>query len=245
MGNWACYNTSVTIVTLGYAVIGGLVPSLIWLYFLLKEDSRCPEPRRLIALAFIAGMLAVPLALPLEEWAKASLVGMSPAVILAWAGIEECLKYAMAAAFILWRAQVDEPADYVIYLITVALGFAAAENVLFLVTPLSGGHIAAGFATGDLRFLGSTLLHVVASSAVGFALAFASLHRPFHRIMAATLGLILATALHALFNALIIRQGDGAALTAFFLVWSLAVVFFATLEILKYFEYRTLPPNTC
>ena len=233
-----------TITTLGYAFLGGLLPSLIWLYFLLKEDARCPEPRTLIALAFVAGMVAVPLALPLEQAARAQFSGNFP-ILLAWGAIEEVLKYAVAAAFILWRRALDEPSDYIIYMLTVALGFAAAENMLFLFTPIASGHFAIGLVTGDLRFLGSTLLHVVASSAVGFALAMAAMHRPSHRVLAVTLGLILAIALHTLFNMLIITQGDSTTLTAFFLVWSLAVVFFAALEVLKYFEYRALPTNTC
>ena len=62
-------------ITLGYAFIGGLLPPLIWLYFLLKEDASHPEPRVLIALTFIGGMAAVPLALPLEQYAKAHLLG--------------------------------------------------------------------------------------------------------------------------------------------------------------------------
>ena len=76
-----------TVTTLGYAFLGGLLPSLIWLYFLLKEDARCPEPRRLIALAFVAGMAAVPLALPLEQAAKSVLATM-PSILLVWATIE-------------------------------------------------------------------------------------------------------------------------------------------------------------
>jgi len=223
--------------TIIYAFLGGLLPSFVWLYFLLKEDARHPEPRTLIALTFVAGMVAVPLALPLEQYAKANLVG-DFSVFAAWALIEEMLKYAMVAALILWRSAVDEAPDYVIYMITVALGFAAAENILFLIAPLMGGNIASSLFTGDVRFLGSSLLHVVASAAIGFSLAFSVKSRSFVRIGAAGLGLILAVALHTAFNALIINQGTSTTLAAFFFVWMVAVVFFAAFEVLKYFQYR-------
>lgn len=228
-----------TATTLGYAFLGGLLPSLIWLYFLLKEDASHPEPKALIALTFVAGMLAVPLALPLEHYAKEHLDG-SLSVITSWALIEELLKYAMAAALILWRRAVDEAPDYVIYMITVALGFASAENMLFLITPLSDGNFATGLFTGNVRFLGSTLLHVIASAAIGFALAFSTKYGPRGRVGAAALGLILAIALHTAFNMLIINQGASTALAAFFLVWVVAVIFFAAFEVLKYFQYRNL-----
>lgn len=233
-----------TATTLGYAFLGGLLPSFIWLYFLLKEDARCPEPRTLIALSFVAGMAAVPLALPLEQYAKAHLLDGVP-LFTAWALIEEVLKYAMAAAFILWRHAVDEAPDYVIYMVTVALGFASAENMLFLLAPFSNGSFVTGLFTGDVRFLGSTLLHVVASAAIGFALAFSAASRPLQRVTAAALGLILAIALHTAFNMIIINQGASIAPAAFFLVWMVVVVFFAAFEVLKYFRYRNLPKKTC
>jgi RsiW-degrading membrane proteinase PrsW (M82 family) len=232
----------VTLTILGFAIVGGLLPSFIWLYFLLKEDARHPEPRTLIALTFIAGMLAVPLALPLEQYAKIHLPG-NFSVFIAWALIEEVLKYAMAALFILWRPAIDEAPDYVIYMITVALGFAAAENMLFLITPLMGGNIANSIFAGDVRFLGSSLLHVIASAAIGFSLAFSVKSKPFIRTIAGGLGLILAIALHTAFNTLIINQGTSTTLDAFFLVWVVAVILFATFEILKYSQYRN-PLNT-
>ncbi|MDO8408168.1 MAG: PrsW family glutamic-type intramembrane protease [bacterium] len=233
-----------TFTTLGYAFLGGLLPSFIWLYFLLKEDSRCPEPRRLIALAFIAGMAAVLPALLLEQVAQKELSGALP-ILGTWSVIEEVLKYGAAAALILWRKAVNEPSDYIIYMLTVALGFAAVENMLFLFAPLSDGNFASGLQTGDLRFLGSTLLHIIASSVVGFALALSVNRSWVRRVGMAVLGLILAVSLHTAFNVLIIQSGDSATLMAFFLVWSLAVVFFAAFEVLKYFEYRALPPNSC
>lgn len=227
-----------TATTLGYAFLGGLLPSFIWLYFLLKEDAKHPEPKTLIAFTFVAGMMAVPLALPLEYYAKVHL-GDNMSVIVAWTLIEEILKYLMAAALILWRNAVDEEPDYVIYMITVALGFASMENMLFLITPISEGNLTTGFFTGNIRFLGSTLLHVVASSAIGFALAFSAKSRPPARMIAAAVGLILAVVLHTAFNALIINSGASASLAAFFMVWVIAVAFFAAFEVLKYFKYRS------
>ena len=232
-----------TFSTLGYAFLGGLLPSLIWLYFLLKEDAQHPEPRMLIVLTFVAGMAAVPLALPLEQFAKSHLTG-DFSIFAAWALVEELLKYAMVAALIFWRNAVDEAPDYIIYMITVALGFAAAENMLFLIAPLMDGSIASSIFTGNVRFLGSSLLHVIASAAIGFSLAFSLGSRPFTRMLAAWTGLILAVALHTAFNTLIISQGTSATLIAFSLVWVVAVVFFAAFEVLKYFQYRAIPNTT-
>ncbi|MBU6214772.1 PrsW family intramembrane metalloprotease [Patescibacteria group bacterium] len=239
--------------TLGYAFLGGLLPSFIWLYFLLKEDAAHPEPKKIILFAFVAGMAAVPLALPAEQWSCTHLpletLLKCPSrpgfhIILSWALIEEVLKYVMAAAFILWRGAVDEAPDYVVYMLTVALGFAAAENMLFLGSPLFSGQFIDGIFTDNVRFLGSTLLHAVASASIGFALAFSSRSGPLVRSGAAALGLILAVALHTAFNELIINQGASTTLTAFFLVWTVTVIFFAAFEVLKYFQYRRLPNSS-
>jgi RsiW-degrading membrane proteinase PrsW (M82 family) len=229
-----------TLTTIGYAFLGGLLPALIWLYFLLQEDAKHPEPKKMIALAFVAGMAAVPMAIPLERITRDMLASGIP-LLTAWALIEEALKYIVAATIVLWRPDVDEAPDYVIYMVSVALGFAAAENMLFLLDPFSSGNIASGIFTGDIRFIGSTLLHVFASAILGFAFAFSDASRPITRIMAAAGGLILAIALHTVFNTLIIIQGTSTTLAAVLLVWIAAVIFFAAFEVLKFFQYCKIP----
>ncbi|HEY0010722.1 MAG TPA: PrsW family glutamic-type intramembrane protease [Candidatus Paceibacterota bacterium] len=240
--------------TIGYAFLGGVLPPLVWLYFLLKEDERCPEPLPMLVIAFAAGMLAIPLALPLEAlvrdfarltYAECRGGALCMPIILGWSIVEETLKYGLAALLVLWRKDVNESVDLVIYMLTVALGFAALENVLFLVVPFASGEVLSGLATGNLRFIGATLLHVMASSVIGFALAFSFTYSKPVRALCAAAGLILAIALHAVFNFFII-QGDGAyTLYAFLTVWTSAVVFFALFEALRYFRYRNLPKNTC
>ncbi len=230
-----------------YGFLGGVLPALVWLYFLLKEDERCPEPRPLIIIAFLAGMLAVAFALPLEHISKI-LLKTDLQVIAAWAMIEEVLKYALASITVLWRRAVDESVDLVIYMITTALGFAALENTLFFLQAYASHGLwgtSGALATTNLRFIGSSLLHIIASATIGFALALGfRTHRAVRTLYAAA-GLILAIALHATFNFLIIT-GDGShTLFAFFIVWIGVVAFFAAFEILKYIRYRNLPKNTC
>ncbi|MDE1965810.1 MAG: PrsW family intramembrane metalloprotease [Patescibacteria group bacterium] len=230
--------------TIGYAFLGGLLPSLLWLYFWLREDARCPEPRGLIWMTFLAGMVGVPLVLRPEQLALAAFA--SPvAVVFAWAALEEVVKYAIAALVVLWRKAVNESLDYVIYMITTALGFAALENALFLFNPLLHGSLTTGFVTENMRFMGATLLHVIASGTIGFAMAFSYKKTRLVRTAYSAVGLILAIALHAAFNLLIMQANGEFTLTAFFLVWTGAVAAFALFEVLKYFQYRRLPKNVC
>ncbi|HEX7651397.1 MAG TPA: PrsW family glutamic-type intramembrane protease [Candidatus Paceibacterota bacterium] len=223
------------LMTAGYAFLAGILPPLIWLYLLLKEDAKHPEPKSLIALTFAAGMVAVPLVLPFEQAAVARFSGEVP-LLFSWALIEEVAKYAAVALVVLWRPAVDEPIDYVIYMLTAALGFAALENTLFIFGPFEHGQVIAGLATGNLRFMGSTLVHVISSSALGFSMAFTYRKAVYRRMSGAAVGLILAVGLHGFFNFLILSAGGSLTLLAFFLVWTAALVIFAFFEVLQYRE---------
>src|SRR3989338_3989732 len=186
------------------ALAGGILPALAWLWFWRREDSAHPEPRRLIALAFLAGMTAVAVAIPLEKYA-ATFLASSVATFTAWPAIEELVKYLAARFTVLKRREDDEPIDPVIYMLAVALGFAAAENALFLLSPISGISLSQTIITGDFRFVGATLLHVLASSAIGASLAF-SFYRPWRiRVRYLLAGVILSILLHGLFNFLIMN----------------------------------------
>ena len=237
----------ITLPTLIFAFLGGLLPALVWLYFWLKEDAQCPEPRHLILLAFIAGMIAVPLVLPFQKMALTYFGSIGLEAILSWAAIEEIMKFSVVALLVLWRKEVNEPVDAMMYMITCALGFAALENTLFLLSPLTDGNLIDSFITGNLRFLGATLLHVLASAVIGFTLAISFyMHKQFH-ILYAVVGLILAILLHTIFNLLIISS-EQHTLTAFFFVWVGIVILFVLFEVAKYIRIINTPKkkrNTC
>lgn len=186
----------------------------------------------MITLAFIAGMLAVPLVIPLERFVWGT-YGDSNVTLILWAAIEELAKYAAAAITVLWSRYVDEPIDVLIYLMTTALGFAALENVFFLASPLSEHGIVAGLITGNLRFIGATLLHTLSSAAIGCALAFSfHRHRQIRRHYLA-LGALTAITLHALFNLLIINSNGSALFPVFVAVWGGMIALIILFEKLK------------
>lgn len=213
------------------AVAGGLFPALAWLWFWSREDSH-PEPKRLLALAFVAGMLTVLVVIPIQKFV-APFLASTTAIFTAWSIIEEITKYAAARVAVLWRHDDDEPIDPVIYMITVALGFAALENTLFLLSPLAGSTTVETIMTGNLRFVGATLLHVVSSAVVGLALA-ASFYksRRVHTWYVVG-GVILASVLHSGFNFLILNTPEEHLLRTFGLVWIGVIAVLASVEVIK------------
>jgi RsiW-degrading membrane proteinase PrsW (M82 family) len=212
--------------------MGGILPALAWLWFWLREDSKNPEPRMLIALAFFAGMLAVAVVIPIEK-AVQPYIASTTLLFTAWSAIEEIVKYLAARFTVLRRRDDDEPIDPVIYMVTVALGFAAAENSLFLLSPLSGDTILQTIQTGDLRFVGATLLHVLSSSVIGAALGL-SFYKP-KRVKRKYVffGVILAILLHSVFNFLILNTPEAQTLKTFSLVWVGVIVLLGILEFIK------------
>ncbi|MFT5036880.1 MAG: RsiW-degrading membrane proteinase PrsW (M82 family) [Candidatus Azotimanducaceae bacterium] len=223
------------------AFLGGLIPALFWLWFWLREDKERPEPYILIALAFIAGMVVVPLALPLQKLALQFYTGDT--LVLVWVIIEEVLKYAVALVVILWHKAVDEPIDVIIYMITIALGFAALENALFIFNPLVAGEYLNTILTGNFRFLGATLLHVLASGTVGALLALAFYKSNTQKLIYGTFGLFIAIVLHALFNFFIMEASGETILGVFLFVWMGIIVLFIIFEKVKILESRHNAPH--
>lgn len=211
-----------TLIDLIYASLGGILPALLWLWFWLQEDKLHPEPRSRIMLAFLGGMAAVIIVYPLEKLV-AGRFDISLTTLFLWAAIEEIVKYGMAWITALRTKDYREPIDALEYLITTALGFAALENTLFVLNPLLDGQFLQGFATGNMRFIGASLLHVVSSGILGYCIA-----REFYKTRLAKniwriVGLSLAIGLHTVFNAFIIYENGSKTFFVFGCVWTAAL----------------------
>lgn len=215
-----------------YAVAGGVLPALLWLWFWLREDRLHPEPRSLIVKLFLAGMLAAVLSLPLQRFAARLGLTMTLTLFL-WAAIEEIVKFLLAYKVAFHRKEFDEPVDAAIYMITAALGFSALENTLFLIGTVTESGALQAINTGNLRFVGATLLHVVASGIIGLSFAFSFYKSRRVHVLAALAGIGGAVVIHSLFNLFIIRLSDARILYAFSAVWILVIGLLFAFEKIK------------
>ncbi|MES2216230.1 MAG: PrsW family glutamic-type intramembrane protease [Patescibacteria group bacterium] len=227
-----CYNYTVTTLNFIYALLAGLLPSFIWLYFWSREDLLHPEPRALLAAAFLGGSLAVVAAIFAEKYVGTLVTDISSRYIF-WATIEEVAKFASVALVALWSKSNDEPIDAMIYCITAALGFAALENLLFVMGPLSSGNVSVGVLTGNMRFMGATLVHIVSSALIGFSLGFTFYKPRIVKYTAAIVGILLASGLHAAFNLSIISSAASDALKTFAWIWGATVILIILFEEVK------------
>ncbi|OHB18140.1 MAG: hypothetical protein A2544_02110 [Candidatus Zambryskibacteria bacterium RIFOXYD2_FULL_43_10] len=205
--------------TATYALFGGILPALVWLVFWLREDKKNPEPKKLILRTFLFGMGAVVIVLFFQKWVDILFPGTTLLAIILWVVLEETFKFVAAFLGGLKSTEDNEPIDPIIYMITAALGFVALENALFVVGPLIGKDVVTSVITGNLRFIGASLLHVVSSGIIGVSLAFSFLKPRGQRVIFAVLALILAIILHSGFNLAIIHWDNDGAMFAFGLVW--------------------------
>jgi len=187
--------------------------------------------------------MVVPLALPMQKlicvlYNNGICQPATLNMVFMWVIIEETLKYSAALLMILWNKAVDEPIDVIIYMIVIALGFASLENALFIFNPLNAGDYLSSAHTGFFRFLGPTLLHVLASGTVGAMLAIAFYKKNSVKLLYGSIGLFIAIVLHALFNFFIMGASGETILGVFLFVWIGVIALFIIFEKVKIIEAR-------
>ena len=193
----------------------GLLPSLVWLVFYFREDCH-PEPKHLIARAFLMGIIISPIAIILQyafikltaNFYLESIVSRSPGFFLWSAFIEEFIKFYAIKLSIMNNPEFDEPIDAMIYMVAAGLGFAGIENILITFQTFPDG-TATLVSLLTLRFIGATLLHALSSALLGYFLAMAWFFRNHHKKLI-IIGLTIATIFHFTFNMLIASFQDQA-----------------------------------
>jgi RsiW-degrading membrane proteinase PrsW (M82 family) len=120
-------------------VAAAVAPALILLWLVVAADSR-PEPPRVVLISVVLGALSAAAIATLGLWLHWQVphgpnqwLAAGEAAFLMAAIPEEVLKVSIIANIALRARDFDEPMDGVVYGTAVGLGFAALENVLYVV----------------------------------------------------------------------------------------------------------------
>ena len=106
--------------------------------FIYLKDKYNREPRQLLFISFLLGMIAIIPAYFIEQTgAIFVLQGTSTEMTLAFAFVvvgctEEGCKYFMLRVYAYRKKDFDEPFDGIMYSVMVAMGFATLENIMYV-----------------------------------------------------------------------------------------------------------------
>ncbi len=200
-------------------IVFALLPSAIWLLYYLRKDVH-PEPKKLILYVFLFGALSAGVGYLFQTQATPFLFLYIESFFLSllfavffYAFSEEFLKYLAFSFSVKDSKEVDEPIDFIIYMITAGLGFAALENFIILLS--LNIDILDVVKVSFLRFVSGTLLHALASGILGGFLAYAYRLNKKYIIF---IGLLAVSFLHGIYN-MIAERIEEKLFLVFFLVF--------------------------
>lgn len=217
------------------AIVAACIPAIVWFAFFSKEDSH-PEPKRLIVYTFSAGVFVSIIVLALQFIFQSIISQDANNLLLSivtLALIEELFKFFAASWAVRRDIAFDEPVDAMVYMIAAALGFATVENIFVLIGSLSSITTSPFISTVEtmgLRFIGATLLHVLASAIVGYYWAKGRMRKK--ESIYVIVGILVATFIHAFFNHLILAFQDKN-LLVYPSIFLIVIAFFVVIEFEK------------
>ncbi len=146
-----------------------IAPGLAIIIFIYWKDKFDKEPKKLLTLGFLLGILSIIPAIILEKIFLDSSESISDywvsnavKAFLIVGLAEEGSKYFMARYFLYPRKAFNEPFDGIIYCVMVSMGFATIENVMYVMD--------SGMTTAILRMVTAVPAHATFGIVMGYYL---------------------------------------------------------------------------
>jgi len=173
-----------------------IVVIIVYVYFKDKHDK---EPKRLLLFSFLLGAIVsiivttiiymgLDIVLPLKD--EFSVPQQFIKAFLVVGLTEEFSKYIIVRFFNQPKKEFNEPFDGIMYAVMVSMGFAATENVMYV--------LESGYITGILRAFTAVPAHATFGILMGYFMGKAKFSK--NRIGLNLLGLLLAVTFHGFYD---------------------------------------------
>lgn len=166
-----------------FLICAAVAPVIAGLGYICAKDRYHKEPLNMLIGAFFCGVICtIPVCIVeffLEFFLKAFVDSPSPLLYAFWTAFivaactEECFKFLFLYGFIWKSPEFDERFDGIVYGVFVSLGFACAENLLYVFGSFSSEGVFAAFQTSFMRAIFSIPCHFFCGVILGYYLSLA------------------------------------------------------------------------
>ena len=180
-------------------LIAAVAPVFALIFYIYFHDKHEKEPIGLLIASFILGAVVsiiitmilygvTTVFIPLKD--KYSIVEQFIQAFIVVATVEEFSKYILLRYYAQPKVEFDEPYDGIMYSVMISLGFAATENILYV--------IDGGLETALLRSITAVPAHAVFGILMGYYVGKAKFSK--RRISMNLRGLMLAILFHGAYD---------------------------------------------
>ena len=175
------------------------VAAIIW--FIIHLDRLNKEPWKMLVRTFLFGILSIIPAVLLEMYGMRwlgevnTIAKAAAEAFLVIGFVEELAKYFFLRTYIYKNKFFDEPFDGIVYAVMISLGFAALENVLYV--------MQGGMGTAIARMFTAVPAHATFAVLMGFWMGKAKMeNKPWLNWV----GLLSATAFHGAYDFFLLQD---------------------------------------
>lgn len=187
-----------------------LAPVIVILTYINKRDKYEKEPLKLLIKVFVFGIISVIPVFFIETaltnyWHTKYALPNMPLQTAAYEGFitaaltEELFKLFVFFIFIWKNRNFNEKFDGIVYAVFISMGFAATENLMYV--------LSTGFGTGIIRAFTAVPAHAIFAVSSGYFLAFAKF-KPKGKILYLILALAVPILLHGIYDFILLSKND-------------------------------------
>ena len=182
-------------------IVAALIPVLVIIFYVFKQDQ-FPEPKKIVFKTFIFGasiVLALDLILgDVDKYAKTYFEGETFNFFdnfIRAAFLEEFFKMIVIVFFCTRKDQFDEPMDGLVYGVAASLGFAAYENIDYVLY----ANEQPSYYIALIRAFTAVPMHAICGVMMGFLIT-QSIFEKEHNYLNLILALLIPVGIHGLYN---------------------------------------------
>lgn len=196
-----------------YLLIIAILPGFLITAYIYWRDRHEPEPLWLLAICFLFGVASTYPAIKMEEFGMYDIFIVHSSDVwmtftfafLTVAFSEELVKYIFLRYYIYPKDEFCEPMDGIVYSVTISMGFATLENILYIVVRSNPDDFQHALEIGYARMFTAVPAHAAFAMVMGYFVGLAKF-RPDKEAFYQFCGLSLAVVLHGLYDFFIFQE---------------------------------------